>query len=495
MPATPQRLPPPDLPTALGESEPTLRAILDASLDAFILIDAAGVIRMWNSRAETMFGWVEAEAVGQRLSQTIVPERDRGRHEQGLARYRATGEGKLINRRVEMTARRRDGREFPVELTITPIEQNEETLFGAFVRDITERRSIEEKLTFQSIILSNVRDSVVVADLEGRVQFWNQGAEELFGYTKEEMLGRSVTILYADAGNHAAQLAEDRSRVLRGEHAIGEWLRRRKDGSTVWVHSKRVVLRDVDGTPIGLLGLARDVSERKRTDEELLASHEQLRELAHRLRSVREQERAVMARQIHDELGQALSALHLDVAWLRARLKDEDVMLEEKTRSMAALIETSIGRVRTLATELRPAVLDSLGLLATIEWETQQFTRRTGIPCSHELPPDPPAVDADRSTDVFRILQEALTNVARHAAAREVVVTLRFRRNELQLLIADDGRGITAAEIASPQALGLVGMRERALLWDGAVEWRARDGGGTVVDLRLPLGPGRRREG
>ena len=494
MSATPHRLPPPDLPTALGESEPTLRAILDASLDAFILIDAAGVIRMWNGRAETMFGWTEAEATGQRLSQTIIPERYRERHEQGLARYRATGEGALINRRVEITARHRDGREFPVELAIAPIEQAEEPLFGAFVRDITERRGIEERLTFQSFILNNVRDSVVVADLEGRVRFWNQGAEALFGYTKDEMLGQSVTILYVEGGDQAARLAEDRGRVLRGEDATGEWSRRRKDGSTVWVHSKRVVLRDADGTAIGILGVARDISEGKRTSEELLASHEQLRELAHRLRSVREQERAVMARQIHDELGQALSALHLDVAWLRARLKDEDVVLEEKTRSMAALIETSIGRVRTLATELRPAVLDSLGLLATIEWETQQFTRRTGIPCTHELPPDPPAVDADRSTDVFRILQEALTNVARHAGAREVVVTLRFWRNELQLSVSDDGRGITAAEIASPQALGLVGMRERALLWDGAVEWRAREGGGTVVDLRLPLANGRRRE-
>ena len=488
MSATPHRLPPPDLPTTLGESEPALRDILDAALDAFILIDATGTIRMWNGRAATMFGWTEAEAVGQRLSQTIIPERYRERHEQGLTHYGATGEGKFINRRVEVMARRRDGMEFPIELTMAPVEHSEEVFFGAFVRDITESREVEEQLTFQSTILRNVRDSVVVVDMQGRVQFWNQGAEALFGYTKEEMLGQSVTILYAEGGDHAALLVEDRRRVLRGEDASGEWPRRRKDGTTVWVDSKRVVLRDVDGTAIGILGVARDVSERKRVSQDLLASHEQLRELAHRLRSVREQERAVMARQIHDELGQALSALHLDVAWLRARLSDEDVVLEEKTRSMAALIETSIGRVRTLATELRPAVLDSLGLLAAIEWETQQFTRRTGIPCSHDLPPDPPPVDADRSTDVFRILQEALTNVARHARACEVLVLLRFPRNELQLLVSDDGRGITAAEIASPQALGLVGIRERALLWDGVVEWRARDGGGTVVDLRLPLG-------
>jgi PAS domain S-box-containing protein len=496
MSATPHRLPPPDLATALGESELSLRAILDASLDAFILIDAAGVIRMWNNRAETMFGWLEAEAIGQRLSQTIIPERYRERHEQGLARYRATGEGRLVNRRVEITARHRDGREFLVELAIAPIELTDGTgsCCGAFLRDISQRRETEERLEFQAAILSNVRASIVVTDPEGLVQFWNEGAEALFGYTAEEMLGQSILRLYPDPEEARPRFRKDLVRVLHGEDSAGEWQPRRKDGSLVWIDSKRVVLRDADGRAIGILGVARDIGEQKRTSEELLASHEQLRELAHRLRSVREQERAVMARQIHDELGQALSALHLDVAWLRARLHVEDVVLEEKTRSMAALIESSIGRVRTLATELRPAVLDSLGLLAAIEWETQQFTRRTGIPCTHELPPGPPAVDADRSTDVFRILQEALTNVARHAGAREVVVTLRFWRNELQLSVSDDGRGITAAEIASPQALGLVGMRERALLWDGTVEWRARDGGGTVVNLRLPLANGRRGE-
>ncbi|HTH66375.1 MAG TPA: PAS domain-containing sensor histidine kinase [Gemmatimonadales bacterium] len=491
MSAAPHGLPPLDLPAALGESEPTLRAILDASLDAFILIDAIGIIRLWNRAAVAMFGWTEAAAVGQRLSETIIPERYREQHELGLVRYRATGEGKLINRRVEITARHRDGREFLVELTVAPIGHSGAPRFGAFLRDLSERQEMEEQLKFQSIILRNVRDSIVVADLEGRVQFWNRGAEALFGYSKEEMLGQSVAILYTEPDG-GVRLAEDRARILQGEDASGEWLRGRKDGSTVWIDSKRVVLRDGEGRAIGILGVARDVSERKRVSEELLASHEQLRELARRLRSVREQERTVMARQIHDELGQALSALHLDVAWLRARLANADVVLEEKARSMAVLIETSIGQVRALATELRPAVLDSLGLLAAIEWETQQFTRRTEIPCTLELPPDPPAVDADRSTDVFRVLQEALTNVARHARAHHVTVSLELRRGALHLRVRDDGRGITAAEIASPQALGLVGMRERALLWDGVVEWRADDAGGTVVDLRLPLAPGGR---
>lgn len=484
MAAVPHRLPTPDLPRPRGEPEPTLRAILDASLDAFMLIDAGSRIRIWNRRAAEMFGWTEAEVVGRPLAETILPEESRALED--LCDF--------VSRRVEVGARHRDGRDFPVELAIVAVEHAKEAMFAVCVRDISARREIEGQLEFQSTILQNMRDSIIVTDPAGRVRFWNQGAEALFGYAATEMVGQSIAVLYPSTDEAQQHLPSDLERALQGGGASGEWQRRRKDGSLVWVNSKRVVLRDRDGSVIGVLALARDVSERVRVSQELQTSHEQLRELARRLRSVREQERAVMARQIHDELGQALSALHLDVAWLRARLAG-DPLLEEKARSMAALIETSIGRVRTLATELRPAVLDSLGLLAAIEWETQQFTRRTEIPCTLELPPDPPPVDADRSTDVFRSLQEALTNVARHARAHHVIVRLEARRGELQLSVQDDGRGITAAEIASPQALGLVGMRERALLWDGVVEWRAREGGGTVVELRLPLTEGRRRGG
>ncbi|HXJ29656.1 MAG TPA: PAS domain S-box protein, partial [Gemmatimonadales bacterium] len=218
MPASPHRLPPPDLPTTLGESDLSFRAILDASLDAFILFDAAGVIRMWNNRAETMFGWLEAEAIGQRLSQTIIPERYRERHEQGLARYQATGEGGLVNRRVEITARHRYGREFLVELAIAPIElaDGTESFFGAFLRDISQRRETEDRLEFQATILGNVRDSIVVTDPVGLVRFWNQGAEAVFGYSAEEMLGQSILRLYPDSEEDRPRFEKDLARVLHG---------------------------------------------------------------------------------------------------------------------------------------------------------------------------------------------------------------------------------------------------------------------------------------
>ena len=468
-----------------GEPEPLLRALLDSALDAFILVDTGGVILQWNRQAEAVFGWESSEAIGRTLTETIIPQRYHERHAQGLARFAATGEGRLLNRRIEITARNRDGREFPIELTIAPVRQGDTQLFGAFVRDITDRKATEDQLRFQSTILATVRDCVAVVDLTGRIQFWNAGAEAVFGYTAEEMVGRSAAILYPD-GN-ADRVPGDMQRIQNGEDLSGEWQRRRKDGTLVWVDTRRVVLRDPRGHAIGVLAVAKDITERKQSDEALRATHERLREFAGRMRSVREQERALMARQIHDELGQVLTALGMDVAWLEARLPAQDRPLVEKCQAMSAIIEGTIGRVRTLATELRPAVLDDLGLLAAIEWETQQFARRTGIACTLELPATLPPLDADRSTDLFRILQEALTNVVRHAAAHHVDVQVRETAAELVLGVSDDGRGIATAEAMNPRSLGLLGMRERALLWNGTVDVRARPQGGTSVIVQLPL--------
>ncbi len=472
-------------PRPRGEPEPLLRAILDAALDAFILIDAGGVIHQWNRQAEQVFGWDESEAVGRTLAETIIPPRHKERHAQELARLAATGEGRLLNRRIEISARRRDGREFPIELTIAAVRHGDTQLFGAFVREITERQQVEERLRFQATILQNVPDSIIAIDLEGRVMYWNDGATALFGYTTDEMLGQTLERLYPDAGLDG--LAADIKQILEGQVLIKDWNGRRRDGSPVWVDVKTAVMRDTHGQAIGLLGVGKDITERKRADEELRATHKRLREFAGRMRSVREQERALMARQIHDELGQVLTALGMDVAWLESRLPAQDRPLVEKCRAMAALIEATIGRVRTLATELRPAVLDDLGLLAAIEWETQQFARRTGIACALDLPATLPPLDADRSTDLFRILQEALTNVVRHAAAHHVDVQVRETPAELVLGVSDDGRGIATAEAMNPRSLGLLGMRERALLWNGTVDVRARPQGGTSVIVQLPL--------
>jgi two-component system sensor histidine kinase UhpB len=252
------------------------------------------------------------------------------------------------------------------------------------------------------------------------------------------------------------------------------------------------VLQDAAGRPVGFLGVAKDITERKRAEFARDGSNRGLRDLTGRLQQAREQERAVMARRIHDELGQVLTALAMDVAWLETRVagqgRTRSPALSDKCRTMAGQIEQAIGRVRTLATELRPAVLDDLGLGPAIEWEIQQFAQRTGVGCEVDLPAPPPSLDAERATDVFRILQEALTNVARHARAASVRVRLWTGPKRLELEVRDDGRGIAAGEASDRRALGLLGMRERALRWGGDVTVRSRPEGGTCVRLTLPLG-------
>jgi two-component system sensor histidine kinase UhpB len=487
MPSTTRRrsaAPSPDPP------ELPFREILDSAPDAVVVIDAAGTILQWNREAEAIFGWTAGEAIGRTLSGTIVPPQYRERHERGLAQLSGGGgrvrEGAgLANQRIEITARHRDGREFPIELTVTPIRRGGRRWFSAFMRDLSERHRAEEQLRFQASILHHVRDCVIATDLSGRVEYWNAGAEAIFGYGAQEMHGRTVGILYEE--EDPARLAADLARLLEGEDRIGDWLGRRKDGTAVWVDVKMSVLRDAAGRAVAILAVAKDITERKRAELLLDGSHQGLRDLTTRLQRVREQERAVMARRIHDELGQVLTALALDVAWLEARLGARVPALADKCRTMAGQIEQAIGRVRTLATELRPAVLDDLGLVPAIEWEIQQFNLRTGVECTLDLPTPLPPLDNERATDVFRILQEALTNVVRHAGARRVEVRLRGAPHRLELEVRDDGRGILAEQATDRHSLGLLGMRERALRWDGAVEVGPQANGGTCVRLILPL--------
>jgi signal transduction histidine kinase len=236
--------------------------------------------------------------------------------------------------------------------------------------------------------------------------------------------------------------------------------------------------------------LNQEIVERKRAVVVSRRSLGALRELAARAQSVREEERAQIAREIHDELGQALTGLKMDVTWLARRLKRNGSQgsLLKKAEGMVGLIEEAIQRLRRIAAQLRPGVLDDLGLVAAVEWQIHEFQARTGIPCRVLASPLDIPLDQDRSTAMFRILQEALTNVARHAGATSVSVRLREKAGDLILEVKDSGRGITRGEISSPRSLGILGMRERALILGGEVRFRGAPGKGTTVTVRMPLG-------
>jgi signal transduction histidine kinase len=221
-----------------------------------------------------------------------------------------------------------------------------------------------------------------------------------------------------------------------------------------------------------------------RKSERLRESEDKLRRLAAHLISVREEERAHIAREIHDELGQVLTGLKMEVTWLAKRLKDKPLI--EKTDSMCALIDSSVQTVRKIATGLRPEMLDDMGLIAAVAWQAKEFQKRTGIRCRAKLPAEV-KFDIDISTTMFRIFQEILTNVARHSRATRVDIELTLGAEQIGLEVSDNGVGIQDNELHARKSLGLLGMQERALLFGGDVRINGSPGHGTRVSVTIPL--------
>ncbi|HKE46192.1 MAG TPA: response regulator [Steroidobacteraceae bacterium] len=231
--------------------------------------------------------------------------------------------------------------------------------------------------------------------------------------------------------------------------------------------------------------LAREIAERKEAERRLRESEEKLRALAARLITVREEDRAHMAREIHDELGQVLTALKMEGAWLASQLTD--ARLVEKTQSMLSLVDATIHTVRKICTGLRPEVLDEMGLVAAIDWQATEFQKRTGVRCRVRLPADGVDFNEDLSTTTFRIFQEILTNVTRHSRATRVDVELEQVDGRLEMRVTDNGIGIADGTSSARTSLGLLGMQERALRLGGSVHVDGNQGRGTAVAVSIPI--------
>ncbi|MGQ0792915.1 MAG: GAF domain-containing protein [Deltaproteobacteria bacterium] len=267
-----------------------------------------------------------------------------------------------------------------------------------------------------------------------------------------------------------------------------EALRKSKEELEAKVDERTAELTDINARLIG------EIAYRMRAEKDLSASREQLRALAGHLQSVREEERKGIAREVHDVLGQLLTGLKMDLSWLKSRISRTNAkptaehVLIEKIETMSDMVDETIQTVRRIATELRPGVLDDLGLAAAIEWQAQDFEGRTGIKCRFSRNIEDIALNQERATAVFRIFQETLTNIARHSRATRVSAILKRDEGNIMLEVRDNGVGITKEEISATKSLGLLGMRERAVVLGGEVKIAGRRERGTTVSLRIPLG-------
>lgn len=233
--------------------------------------------------------------------------------------------------------------------------------------------------------------------------------------------------------------------------------------------------------------------EHRQADEALRSSRQQLRDLAARLNSIREKERAWISREIHDELGQLFTSIQYELSLLRKRISKQENLtgtkadLEERLKSASDLVDVAIKTVQKIATELRPGILDDLGLMAAIEWQASEFQQRTGISCRLHSDLNVIQLDREQATAVFRIFQEILTNITRHSGAAQVQIEIKEKAGHLYLDVKDNGRGIRDEEIVNPKSLGILGMRERVLLLNGEIDIHRGPKKGTQVRLKIPL--------
>lgn len=461
-----------------------LAGLLDSAMDAIVTVDEAQNIVLYNRAAERIFGWPAEQMQGQPLAR-LLPQRDRAAHGEHVRRFGETG---VSSRRMGGSAvvhgLRANGEEFPVDASISQLETPQGRFYTVILRDVTERVRAEREQARLAARLSGLLDSamdaIITMAADQTIVFYNRAAERTFGWSAQQVMGQPLEMLIP--------------RHLRARHRedVEQFGRtgvttRRMGGTTV-LHGLRAggeqfpidaSISQLD-TPEGKLYtvILRDVTERVRAQEELAA-------FAAEASGVREQEKARIARELHDELAQSLTALKMDTNWLREHLAQPE-LAAVKLDGMLALLDGAVASTRRIAADLRPLVLDDLGLVAAVEWLVQGFQQRHGIPCRLEIDesldlPEPFA------TGVFRIVQESLANVAKHARARRAQVRLAREGEAVVLAVVDDGVGFAADAPRKPQSLGLPGLRERAQLLRGAVRVTSEPGRGTRVEARIPL--------
>ena len=723
---------------ALRDSEQHIQAIFHNAPDAVIVMDSKGIVTKWNPQAEHLLGWKEEEVKGKLLGDLIIPEEFREAHQKGVNRFLKTGESKIIGQTIDLWAIKKDLSSIDVSLRISPLLLEGKQFFIGFVRDITEKKEIENKLkTFNeelsrkveektneltdiferitdgfialdrnfnytyvnkkagallhrdpvSLIGKNIWEefpaavgsetyhafinamteqthisntdyyapldlwqanhiypspnglSVFIRDISeqkkaemevnkardlaekligslpgvfyffdanGRFIRWNREFERVTGYTSREIenmhptdffgeeskayISQRIEMVFMEGINdaEASFLTKDGRRIpyyfkavlinfegkpcllgtgidiaerkkaeeelisseqkykflfesnplsmwmlslpdynvidvnsvallkygytrkeflnlsiadfrpredvdrfkantntsFRGIHHAGVWRHLKKDGTIIYVD---IYTHDFyyKGQQTRLV-LANDITEKHIAEQKLLESYESIRKLTSHLQNVREEERLYISREIHDELGQLLTVLKMDVSWLNKRTEPENTAVKEKLIEISGLIDSTVKSVRRIASELRPTLLDDLGLLAAIEWYLEEFERRSGIETERSLQEiEQPLPDALK-IGLFRIFQESLTNVARHSGAKKVKVSLQQQEKELVLTVQDNGKGFDESGTVK-KTLGLLGMKERTLMMGGQYNISGITGEGTTVTVSVPL--------
>lgn len=357
-------------------------------------------------------------------------------------------------------------------------------------REISERKSAVRQLKKIEALKSSILRTIphaVIGLTKQKIFFANEGLKKVFGWEPDEVIGQSPKILCRNQRDYEKICKQIYSAINKSKLFAGEFLLRRKDSKDIICKvSASAIEQKLKDSRIVLV--YEDITEKKQAEKELKNSREQLRCLSAYLHSAIEQERKFIAREMHDELGQLFTVLNIDLAWLERKLKTNNKPLVTKIESMKEMIDSGIKTIQKVSTELRPGLLDHLGLTAAIEWHTKEILKNKGIKYNLELEAaDELFIDKDISTTIFRIYQEALTNIIRHSGANFINISLKKEPGNIIFKVADNGKGITKEQIENARSYGLTGIRERVYLLGGALKIVGKPGKGTTLRVKVPL--------
>ena len=454
----------------------TYTDLYDFAPVGYFTLDREGIIRAVNLTASSLLGLERSRLLGSIFGLLVVAEA-----RQLFSDFLAKVFVSQTKESSEIPLMRDGSTPRIVQIEAVALGSGQECRIALI--DITVRKETEEALHNSEARYRNLfemeSDSVLMHYWEtGRIIDANSAAIKMYGYSKEEFL----QIKHIDI---SAEPFNTEKSIRNNETVIPLRLHRKKDG-TVFPVEISVSYFDYVGRKVHV-AVIRDITERLRSEERLIELNKKLRALGEHLQKVQEGERLAMARDIHDDIGQNITVLKLDLEWIERRIPADCLDLNERVKEMHTSVDQLTSKVQRIAADLRPPLLDSMGLSAAIEWYAAEFSARSGLECYVMLNEDIDPLDQYTATAVMRIVQEGLTNVVRHARATEVSVSLCKKNRNLFLEISDNGCGIAAEQIAASDAYGIMGMQERARICRGEIAFKGKPGCGTILQLTVPL--------
>ena len=480
-------------------AEKRFEDVIESAPDAMFVLDQSGRILLVNGMAENLFGYPREELMGMDVGANLIPERSHGQQYQYFLEFL---ENPTINQwryGIDLYGRRKDGSEFPMEVDLSRLDASSGFWVAINIRDISERKQIETALheseqTYRALF-ENAGDAIFLTDLEGHILKVNQKASKLLEFSMEELV--KLSILDITAPEELAEVREEIEKLLQGEQLV-PYMRHyyKKSGELLPTENNTVLVRDAKGTPKFLQNISRDISERLKAEleqrqlmDQISRSNEEMRDLALRLQEVQELERQELSSVLHDRVGQYLTGLNLNLKILQNQLQAKSgAEIQKRLNDSLQMVEETTHKIRDVMADLNPPVLDEYGLVAAIKWYCGDFTNHTGIATQVNGGKTNSRLSPGVEKVLFRLVQESLNNVAKHAQASKVVIEITSKNETLVMVVKDNGSGFDPQESDGNRRephWGLLSMQRRAASIGANLQIHSTPGTGTEVIIKV----------